>query len=503
MKIRTIPTVAAIVTLAIHAIGNPHYGFFRDELYFIVCGFHPDWGYVDQPPVVPLLAAGSQLFGHSLFLLRLLPALFAAGGAYVTCLLAIELGGGRFAQIAAGIGFLAAPVLTSFGSKVGPDMVGLWLWPLMALYVLRLVKGADPRWWLAVGAVAGICLQSKYSVLFFIVAMGVGLLLVPQRKVFATRWFLAGCGLAMLIALPNFIWQAVHGFPMIELLRNGQNGKNSIAGPLLYLLQQALLTNIFLLPLWIGGLVTLFRSPVARFLGYTYVVIIALMILAHGKHYYPADVYPIVIAAGGVTLEAWTRRAALLRPVLAVVMAWAALVFMPFSLPFLSEQPMVAYATFLSNLLHVGKATMATESHRSSVLPEDWADMHGWPELAETVSKIYWSLPPDQRAQTVIAASNYGEAAALDFFGGTYGLPTVISGHNNYWLWGTHGASGNVLIDVNGDCGASMHLYRQARKAATFDPPWVISYEQNIPIMVCAGITRPLASIWPSVRFYI
>jgi hypothetical protein len=129
--------------------------------------------------------------------------------------------------------------------------------------------------------------------------------------------------------------------------------------------------------------------------------------------------------------------------------------------------------------------------------------MHGWEELTATVARIYQSLPPDQRAQAVIAANNYGEAAAIDFFGKPYGLPPVISGHNNYWLWGTHGYTGNVLIDVNGDCGASDHVFQTARLAARFNPPWVVSYEQDIPIMVCTGIKVPIATLWPKVKDYI
>src|SRR5262249_45935887 len=158
--------------------------------------------------------------------LRALPALFAAAGAYATCLLCIELGGGAFAQVLATVAFLAAGVLESFGAKVGPDMVGLWLWPLAALYVLRVAKGADPRWWLAAGAAIGFALESKYSVVFFAVALIAGLALTPQRRILATRWFAAGAVLAVLLALPNVLWQALHDFPMWELLRNGQHGKN-------------------------------------------------------------------------------------------------------------------------------------------------------------------------------------------------------------------------------------------------------------------------------------
>src|SRR5579863_8477424 len=144
------PALAALATLILHLAANPHYGFFRDELYFIICGFHPAWGYVDQPPVVPLIAAGTQLFGHSLFLLRAVCALFAAASVYTTCLLIVELGGGAFAQIFGALVAAVTPALMDFGGKLSTDTVGLWLWPLAALFALRIVKGADPRWWVAV-----------------------------------------------------------------------------------------------------------------------------------------------------------------------------------------------------------------------------------------------------------------------------------------------------------------------------------------------------------------
>jgi hypothetical protein len=171
----------------------------------------------------------------------------------------------------------------------------------------------------------------------------------------------------------------------------------------------------------------------------------------------------------------------------------------------LSEEQTLDYAAFVSQVLHTKKTALQTERFRTSALPEDFADMHGWPELAATVAAIYTGLPPAQRSQAAIVTSNYGEAAAIDFFGGRYGLPPAISGHNNYWLWGTHGYSGNVVIDVDGDCGRTDFpgLFRNARLVTRSNPPWVISYEQDIPISVCTGITEPLSVLWPRLRHYI
>ena len=497
-----IPLIAAITTFALHLIGNPHYGFFRDELYLIVCGRHPQWGYVDQPPVTPLLAAVSQMFGHSLVLLRAIPAFFAAAGVYVTCLLATELGGGTFAEILAALLVFFAPVLMNFGMKVSPDVVGLWLWPLAALYTLRLTKGANPRGWLVVGAAVGICLQSKYTVVFFFAALLLGLLLTPERRILFSRWFLAGCAVCGAIALPNFLWQVHYGFPTLEFLRNAGHGKNLIVGPGQYVFQQLFITNVFLSLAWIVGLVWLLWNVRLRFLAYTYVILIAFMIVLHGKHYYPADVYPFLMAAGGVAIEAWTNRWKLLRPVVVTAVIVLGLVFVPFAMPILPEAQVVSYTSWLFGILHIPRQAVATEHHQMPALPTDWADMHGWPELAATVGNVYQSLSPEDRAQAAIVAGNYGEAAAIDFFGRQYGLPPSISGHNQYYLWGTHGYSGNVIIDVAGDCGARGHLFQSSERAATFTSPWVQPFEDGIPIMVCHGIQKPLAELWPSIKAY-
>jgi hypothetical protein len=498
---RIVPTIAASVVVLVHLIGNPHYGFFRDELYFIICGFHPAWGYVDQPPVVPLLAAATQLFGHSLFLLRAVPALFAGAGVYVTCLLVAEFGGGVFAQAFAALIFLFTSVLMSFGMKVSTDEVGLWTWPLLALLVVRITRGADPRLWLLFGAVAGFTLESKYIVGFLLAAMVVGLLLTLQSRVLASPWCAAGCGVAILIALPNLLWQWGHGFPMLELLQAGQHGKNLIASPLLYLAQEILITNMFLWPVWVIGAIWLLRTPAFRFLGYAFVLLIAEMMVFHGKHYYPANVYPVVIAAGAVQIEAWTSRRIAWRLLLPAYATAVGVALIPFSLPVLSEQQFVVYQARLGDVLHIPRSAIATEPNReSSLLPSDWADMHGWPEMADAVKRVYQSLPPNERFRAVVLAENYGGASAIAFF--TPEIP-VISVHNEFWLWGPMGFYGDPTVQIGGSCFASEHLFASRTVVATFNSRWGIGAEQNLPIAICRGARAPLSDVWPKSKAYI
>jgi dolichyl-phosphate-mannose-protein mannosyltransferase len=482
-------------------VANPHYGFFRDELYFIMCGFRPDFGYVDQPPLVPLLAAATQLGGHSLVLLRAVPALFAAGSVFVAIALAAELGGGMFARIATGLVVAFSPVLAAFGGKVGTDEANPLLWTLAAYALLRVVRGGHPAWSLVAGTALGLALEMKYSGIFFGIALVAAVLILPERRIVGSRWFLGGVALCVLIALPSIVWQAAHGLPMLELLKNGQHGKNAVVGPAEFLGQQLLIAGPFFAPVWIAGLVLLARDASTRFLALTFVLLMLMMIALHGKHYYPAAVYPILFAAGGVALERWTARASIARPVLALALLAAGLVFVPFVLPVLPEPAYLTYEARIMQVLHLTREATRTERHAESTLPSDFADMHGWPELAATVEGVVAALPPGDRDRAVIVASNYGEAAALEFFG--HHLPPVVSGHNQYWVWGPRGRSGDVVIDVNGDCGAKDRLFASARRAAEAGTAYAISYERDLPIMVCRGPKVALGSLWPRLKFYI
>lgn len=492
----SLPVLAALVTFVFHLVANPHYGFFRDELYFIICGFHPQWGYVDQPPVVPLLAAGTQLFGHSLFVLRAVPAAFAGASVYVICLLAIEFGGGTFAVMLAAVGGALAPVLVAFGEKQGTDMPGLLLWPLVALYLVRIAKGGDERQWLGVGAAIGLSMMSKYSTLFFAASLLVGLLLTPQRRILASKWFAAGAGITILIALPNFIWQGVHGFPMLEVLRAGQAGKNVVLSPLQFLLAEVLITNPLLSLVWICGLVWLLMTLQLRFLAYTYTVLIAAMIVWHGKHYYPADVYPIMFAAGGVAIERWTERARLARPIAVALALFGGLMTLPYVQPILPEDSFISFNKAVGPRLGLG--VTVTEHTKQTWMTQDWADMHGWVEMAALIQQIYDALPPEERAHAVAYAQNYGEASAIAFFSSV----PVVSGHNQWYDWGLSGHDASVMIDVNGPCWKAMHLYRSATRVATFSNPYAMPYETDLPIFVCRGITKPIGTVWYNAKHY-
>ncbi len=488
----------ALAALTIHLAGNAHYGFFRDELYFIICGRHPALGYVDQPPLTPLLAGLSQSFGVSLFALRAVSAICAAIATYTACVLTAELEGGIFAQCVAGLVMIFAPEMMAFGFRLSPDTIELWTWPLIALWTLRLTRGADPRWWLAVGAVTAIAALGKYTVAFFIVALLAGMICTPARRALQTPWFAAGALLAAIFVAPNFLWQAHNGYPMLQLLENDY-GKFVLENPP-FPLQQIVIMSPLLSVVWLTGVVWLLYRRGTRFLGIAYLALIAMMWALDAKSYYPGPVYPYVIAAGAVPIERWTSAHRFWRIAVVNAILAFAIPSTPFVLPVLPLKTFVAYQGSLGRFFHL---RFHVDPNAGNNIPiQYYADMTGWPELAAAAAKVYSGLPPRERAQAAVFTNNAGEAAAIDVYGVRYGLPPAISGNNNYWLWGPRGFTGNVLIDVHGNARDDRLRFDSVRLAAVFRNPYAMPYENNVPIYICRGIHTPLGQIWPKLRNY-
>lgn len=493
---RYAPLIATLVTLALHLAGNPHYGFFRDELYFIICGRHPAFGYVDQPPLSPLLAAFSQQFGPSLFALRAVPAVFAAVATWATVLFVIELGGGLFAVLLAALVCIVSPEMMAFGLRLSPDMVEMAVWPLIALIALKISKGADQRLWLVAGVLTALAGWSKYSVAFFGVALILGAIITRRRDVLLSWWLLAGVVLSFVLMAPNIWWQWHYHFPMLQLLHNDY-GKFLLEWPP-FPLQQIMIMSPLLSLVWLIGLWWLLWKRPTRFLGYAYLILIAMMWALDAKNYYPAPVYPYLIAAGAVPIERWTVQSRGWRiAVLAIVVAFA-IPSTPFVLPVLPMRAFIAYQETLGKLFHI---SFHVDKGATNAIPiQYYADMTGWDLLAQDVARVYDSLPPGERAHTAIYAHNFGEAAAIDFFGPKYGLPHAISGNNNYWIWGPRGYTGSTVVAVN--ASELPKYYGFVRHAAKFHNPLGMPYENDFAIDILRDPKAPLSQIWPSLRNY-
>jgi len=490
-----------LATLAFHLFVNGGYGIFRDELYFIVCGDRPAWGYVDQPPVVPLLASWSHaLFGNFLVGFRLVPALALSATVALTAEFARAVGGGKFAQWLAGLCVLCAGHFLAIGLLFTTDTFQPLTWLACAWLLVRLEQSKDERWWIPFGLVAGLSLLSKYMIAFYLVALGIGLLATPLRRSLLRPWVYLGALIAGVIVLPNVLWQQAHGWPFLELGKAAENGKNIALSPLSYFAQQLLLIGPLAAPVWLAGLWACLRRPTYaayRAFPIAYVLLFAFFVATHGKAYYLSSIYPALLAVGAVAIEGWLPRPYARGAVVAVVVLVGVLLS-PLAVPVLSEESYIAYA----HAIGIGSSATAGERLKQGVLPQHFADMHGWPQMAAKVAKVYWSLSPAERAKAVFFGNNYGEAAAIDVLGRPLGLPPAISGHNNYFLWGPRGHDGSVVIIIGGSREHYASLFHSFEVAGQIDDPYAMPYETNQPIYVLRGMKTPLAAYWPHVKSY-
>ncbi|MGE5326977.1 MAG: ArnT family glycosyltransferase [Deltaproteobacteria bacterium] len=494
----------ALATLILHVIFDANYGYFRDELYFLACGQRLDWGYVDQPPLIAVIAAFSRwLLGDSLRAIRFFPALAGAGKVLLTGLIARDLGGKRFAQVLACAAVMAAPIYLGIDHLLTMNAFEPLFWMGCVYVAIRICKGGSPKLWLAFGALAGLGLENKYSMLFFGFAFVVGLLATSRRGVLLKKWIWLGALVAFLIYLPNFVWEIRHHWPMFEILSNVQHsGKNSPINLGSFFSAQLLILDPLSFPLWLAGLGWMFfnrKGKSFRFLGWTFVVLFGTFVVLQGKMYYLAPAYPMLFAAGGVITETWIERrgAAWLKPVFVAILALGGALLAPLAIPVLPVETYIAY----QKALHLEPPR--TEQHKMGPLPQGYADMFGWPEMVGKVAEVYDQLSPQEKSQCAIFAQNYGEAGAVDFFGPRYGLPPALSGHNNYFLWGPRGYSGEVLI-VMGDRRENLERYfNQVELGAVFQHPYVMPYENHLPIWICRGAKVPLKDLWPRVKMYI
>jgi hypothetical protein len=491
------------------------YGYFRDEFYYIACGRHLAWGYVDHGPIVALQARlGEVLFGDSVFAIRILSAAAGAATIFLTGILAWALGGGRPAQAVAMFGLIVCPQYIGTDGYLSMNSFEPIFWMTCVLAVVLVLRGHSPRvWWLVFGASAGLGLLNKPSILVFLMAVALGLLLTPQRRALRSWWAAAGLALAILIALPYVHWQMQNHWPTLEFLRNGQSAhKNVILNPLQFFLAQFATMQPVNALLWITGVVALLRAKsmrVGRWLGLTYLIFFALMLALHAKDYYLAAIYPAFFAAGGI---AWERRFSaspgvqrnriVAFPIFETVLLVTSLILLPMSSPVLRPAAWVRYATALH--LHGDKS----ENAATGPLPQFYADRFGWQQEVSIVQNAFQSLSPQDQQRVCIFASNYGEAGAIDLLGATQGagprlhLPPAMSGQNNYWLWGTHGCDPDLVIAVIGDRPSAVsQKYRSVEIVGRMDDPWAMPFEHR-NIYLLRGRLPSAPFNWADEKYY-
>jgi 4-amino-4-deoxy-L-arabinose transferase-like glycosyltransferase len=487
LAIRPVLAIAVLLTGLLIALSD-RYGYHRDELYFIECGKHLAWGYPDQPPLVPVVARlMTSLAPGSLVALRLPSAL--AGGVLVvlTGLLTRELGGRRAAQTLACAVIALAPVVTGASHLLSTTTFDLPVWALLLWLLVRILRTGDQRLWLPAGLAAGAGLLDTDLIAFLIAAVVAALAIARPRAPLRSGWFYAGGGIALGLWAPYLAWQGSHGWPELTVAHSIAAGESGTSAPWwLILPEQFVLVAWYFSPIWITGLVRLFRDPELRWCraaGVAYPVLAVAFMLTGGKPYYLAAYFPILLAAGAQPAVDWAgrahrrRRAGLITAGLVL-----AVLQLPITLPVLPVS--VVHDTPIVTLNY------------------DAGETIGWPTFVAEIAAAYRSLPPAQRPATTILTSNYGEAGAIDRFGPADGLPPAYSGHMSFWYWGPPPARATTAIVV-GYQRSQLTFCGSAHLATHLDNHvGVNDDEQGAPVWICQQLTTTWQAIWPAQKHF-
>jgi Dolichyl-phosphate-mannose-protein mannosyltransferase len=476
--------IAAAITL-LHLLTNSRYGFHRDELQFLSDARHMDWGFVAYPPLTAVVERISMaLFGLSMVGLRLFSVLTQAAAILVTGFMARDLGGGRLAQIAAALAVALSPLPLFEGTEFQYTTFDYLWWVLIAWFVIRLLKSENPRWWLAIGVVVGLGLETKYAIVFYIAGLLAGVFFTPARRYLRSPWFWGGIAVGLVIFLPNFLWQVRHDFISYQFLQHvhvRDVGEGRADG----FIKGQFLTcaNLVAAPLWIVGLVAFLLHPRYRLLAWMYLVPVTFFFVDKGRDYYTAGAYPMVLAMGAVTCAQW----------LAARPAWGRR-----TVEFVFFTSLGAYGAFVI----AGWIPLAASGPLRTFALNHSGDLReeiGWDELVRTVAQIRDSLAPDQQAHLGITTGNYGEYGAIDILGRAYGLPEPIGTTNSEWLRGYPATPPTTLIVLGIRPEQADQIFTNCRIAGHNGNAEGIHNEEldNHPwIFVCGPPRKPPSELW-------
>ena len=479
--VRTRPEWWVAATLLVLLVAtSANYGFHRDELYFIVAGQHPDYGYPDQPLLTPLIAQGLFWLGHgSIVVVRLAGSLASAFTVVVVGWIADLLGASPRGRLIAAVAWAVSAMALVTGHMLSTTTLDVLAAGAVTYCLIRAVVRDQPRWVMIAGAVLGAGLLNKLLVAIVIGIVMVAFLAIGPRRVFLTRYSLWGILFAAIGVAPYVVWQALHGWPQLAVSRAiAQSGAQG--GSLGVIPYQFLLVSPVLVAVLIAGIVRTFRTRPVRPIAVAYLALLVFLIVSSGKAYYAAGLYPALIASGAIAADVWITRGTtrlqggLVTAALAVALATNAVIGLSI-LP-----PRLLTATGIETL------------------NSDAGEQVGWPALVGTVDRVYRRIPASERAGAVIFTSNYGEAGALDVYGASLGLPSAFSGHNGFSLWGPPRGNGPVIL-VGVEPSASVRdAFTGCRVVARIDNGIGLDNdEQGEPVQLCTGPAHPWSELWP------
>jgi 4-amino-4-deoxy-L-arabinose transferase-like glycosyltransferase len=493
--------IAGATTLLLLLVGA-RYGFHRDELYFVEASKHLAWGYVDQPPLsIALIWLSRHTLGSSVLATRVIPALAAGAIVLVTALITREFGGGGFPQTLAALCAAFSPLVLVSAHLAGPTVYDLLAWTVVCLLVIRIFRTGRERLWLAVGAVTGLALLNKETILLLIGGLVLGSVIAGRVGILKSRWLWAGAAIALVIWAPNLRWEITNHWPTFEMSRNLHREHSGLAYSFKYVPLQLLIPGLATAPIWLSGLSALWREE--RFHAYrafavAFVVLFVVVgILMADRPYYLDGLLFVLIAAGAIVTEDVVagfrrffseerpRRRLIFRSRRAAIwfVSIAGVIGLPLALPVLPASAL---------------ATVPLQDVNYNL-----GEMIGWPHMVAQIDAVYRSLPEQERTRTVILTGNYGEAGAVDMYGPAMSLSRAYSGHNSFWWWGRPPDPTTTVIAVGYDPSYLRRFFKDVHPAGHLDNGLGVSDdEQGAPISVANGPLLPWRLLWPEFRHY-
>ena len=481
-----------LAKLGLHVYTNTLWGFHRDEFLYLSLGRHLDWGYWSNPPFIGWASAFLQAtIGDSLFAIRLFPMLVSCALLVLVVLMARELGAGRYGQFLAGISMLLTPANLRPGMLFQPVMPDIFFWGLLAYLVIRYINTEQRRYILFFGLVFGLSFLNKYATVFARLGISGALLLSPYRRVLWSREAGLAAALALALILPNLLWQYRYGFPVVNHMQ--ELAENQLINVRVKdFLTSQLFMNLPVIPVWMAGLIWLFRPANRRFrlLGWYFVMVFLLLLVLRGKPYYTLGLYPPLIAAGGVWWETFLRRA-WLRVAFPIVIFLLLLPVLPLGLPVLPLPAMMQYCAYLIDKVGF-EGPMRWEDGRIHPLPQDYADMLGWEELGKLAAEAFRAAGGED---VLLYCENYGQAGAVDYYSKGKGLPPAVSFSDTYRLWLPRITKATALIYINDELGDDVaELFGDIQAVGAITNPH--ARERGTTVYLCRQPRRPLAQFW-------
>ncbi len=475
----------ALFKLVIHFLTNTNYELHRDAYLYLAQGDHLDWSFLSVPPTVAVIGDIARfLFGDSVFSIRLFPAIIGAVSVVIIGLIIRNLGGKMWAILLGCMAFIVSLAFLRSNTLFQPVTFDEFYWLLTTYFIVKLIQTKNSKFWIPLGITWGLAFLTKYNIAFLVFAFFLALLLTSDRRLLLSKYFLYGSVLALIIILPNLLWQYHHKFPVVYHMTRLRDTQLVHVRIIDFIMAQ-LLMNFPNTLVWLFGLVfVLFFKDGKKYqvLGYTYLAVLLLFILLKGKGYYALGIYPILFALGGFAIEKYTtNRLSFLKPAVLVLMILTAIPLLPYSLPVLPMDKMVVYCEASKHF--GGEGALRWEDGRIYRLPQDYADMTGWKELGDIVIKTYNSLSDSEKADCVIYAENYGEAGAIKYYGKNYGLPEPVCFSESFLFWAPDSAKMNTLIYVNDDTGDVSYYFTTVELVGRITDPY--ARESGLPVWLC------------------